>query len=70
METVEHSLIRMFRDGPEVSLNGIADGIADDGRLVRSSLPLPPWWPASMYFLRVVPGAAGVGHEHGHRRSR
>ena len=59
------SLMRMFRLGPLVSLNGIADGVADDGRLVGVGA-LAAVGPAFDVLLGVVPGAAGVGHEDGH----
>jgi hypothetical protein len=42
----------MFRDGPESVLEGVADGVADDRRLVDRP-PLPPCLPPSMYFLAL-----------------
>ena len=68
METVEHSLIRMLREGPEVSLKG-SPTVSPMTAALWQSEPLPPWVPLSMYFLGVVPGAAGVGHEHGHHEA-
>ena len=55
------NLMTGFSATDEVSLNGIADGVADDGggvqrRALLLQLDLDD-------LLRVVPGAAGVGHE-------
>ena len=65
METVEHSLIRMFREGPEVSLKG-SPTVSPTTAALCCSEPLPPWLPPLDVLLGVVPSAAGVGHEHGH----
>src|SRR5699024_8216435 len=46
METVEQSLIRMLRLGPEVSLKG-SPTVSPMTPALWHSLPLPPWWPAS-----------------------
>ena len=52
MDTVEHSLMRMFRDGPEVSLKG-SPTVSPTTAALWHSEPLPPWWPPSMYFLAL-----------------
>ena len=67
------SLIRMFSDGPAVSLKG-SPTVSPTTAALWASEPLPPWCAALDVLLGVVPGAAGVGHEEGHqhaaRRSR
>ena len=68
METVEHSLIRMFRDGPEVSLNG-SPTVSPTTAALWLLAALAAVVAALDILLRVVPGAAGVGHEHGHRKA-
>ena len=52
METVEQSLIRMFREGPEVSLKG-SPTVSPTTAALCCSEPLPPWLPRSMYFLAL-----------------
>ena len=46
------TLIRMFIAGPEVSLNG-SPTVSPTTAALCGSEPLPPWWPASMYFLAL-----------------
>src|SRR5690606_24779975 len=46
------SLIRIFSDGPEVSLRG-SPTVSPTTAALCSSDPLPPWLPASMYFLAL-----------------
>ena len=52
METVEQSLMRMFKDGPEVSLKG-SPTVSPTTAALCCSEPLPPWWPDSIYFLAL-----------------
>jgi hypothetical protein len=46
------SLIRMFRLGPLVSLNG-SPTVSPTTAALWASVPLPPWAAASMYFLAL-----------------
>src|SRR5262245_48169322 len=46
------SLIRMLIEGPAVSLNG-SPTVSPTTAALCTSLPLPPRWPASMYFLAL-----------------
>src|SRR5699024_7447542 len=46
-------------------LEGVTDGVTDDGRLVCLGA-LPSVVAVLHELLRVVPGPAGVGEEHGH----
>ena len=52
IETVEQSLIRMFRLGPAVSFSG-SPTVSPTTAALCCSLPLPPWCPASIYFLAL-----------------
>ena len=52
METVDTSLIRIFREGPEVSLKG-SPTVSPTTAALWQSEPFPPWCPASMYFLAL-----------------
>ena len=52
MDTVETSLMRIFRDGPEVSLNG-SPTVSPMTAALWHSEPLPPCSPDSMYFLAL-----------------
>ena len=65
METVEHSLIRMFREGPEVSLKG-SPTVSPTTAALWLLGALAAVVAALDVLLGVVPSAAGVGHEHGH----
>src|SRR5690606_3657463 len=49
-DTTLMSLIRMFIDGPDVSLNG-SPTVSPTTAALCDSLPLPPYAPPSMYFL-------------------
>src|SRR3546814_17610602 len=44
--------MRMFMDGPEVSLNG-SPTVSPTTAALCGSEPLPPWWPCSMYFFEL-----------------
>ena len=68
MDTVEHSLMRMFREGPEVSLKG-SPTVSPTTAALWHSEPLPPVMAGFDVLLGVVPGTAGVGHEHGHGKA-
>src|SRR5660397_299043 len=46
------SLIRIFMDGPEVSLNG-SPTVSPTTAAAWLSEPLPPYLPVSMYFLAL-----------------
>src|SRR5690606_36068850 len=50
--TILISLIRIFRLGPLVSLNG-SPTVSPTTAALWDSLPLPPRFPASMYFLAL-----------------
>ena len=65
MDTVEHSLMRMFRDGPEVSLKG-SPTVSPTTAALWQLGALAAVVAALNILLGVVPGAAGVGHEHRH----
>ena len=62
------SLIRMFRLGPDVSLNGSPHRIAHDGGLVGLAA-LAAEVASLDVLLGVVPGAAGVGLEQGQQHA-
>ena len=65
------TLISGLSAGPAVSFKRIADGVAGDGRLVPLGA-LAGGFGARLVLdqlLGVVPGAAGVGHEHGEQLS-
>ena len=49
-------------------LEGVAHSVADDGGLVAVGA-LAAMGAALDVLLGVVPGAAGVGHEHGHHEA-
>src|SRR5690606_25028856 len=51
-ETIVMTLSRMFMAGPEVSLNG-SPTVSPTTAALWGSEPLPPWAPASMYFLAL-----------------
>ena len=68
MDTVEHSLMRMFREGPEVSLKG-SPTVSPTTAALWHSEPLAPVMAGFDVLLGVVPGTAGVGHEHGHGKA-
>ena len=46
------SLIRIFKLGPEVSLNG-SPTVSPTTVALCASLPLPPWFPSSMNFFAL-----------------
>src|SRR5699024_5891463 len=52
MDTVDTSWMRMFSEGPEVSLKG-SPTVSPTTAALWQSEPLPPWWPASMYFFAL-----------------
>ena len=52
METVDISLMRMLMEGPEVSLKG-SPTVSPTTAALWLSLPLPPKFPRSMYFLAL-----------------
>ena len=52
MDTVEQSLMRILREGPEVSLKG-SPTVSPMTAALWHSEPLPPWAPPSMYFLAL-----------------
>ena len=43
--------------------------VAGDGGLVTASLPLPPWWPSSMYFLALSQAPPPVLHGNRHEQA-
>src|SRR5690606_16956365 len=49
---IDISLMRMLIDGPAVSLNG-SPTVSPITVALCTSDPLPPWWPASTYFLAL-----------------
>ena len=51
-DTIAMSLIRIFNDGPEVSLNG-SPTVSPTTLALCGSEPLPPRCPISMYFLAL-----------------
>ena len=51
-DTTETSLMRMFSDGPDVSLNG-SPTVSPTTPALWASEPLPPCLPVSMYFLAL-----------------
>jgi hypothetical protein len=51
-ETRFITLISGFSAGPAVSLNG-SPTVSPMTAALWASLPLPPWWPSSMYFLAL-----------------
>ncbi len=55
------SLIRMFREGPDVSLKG-SPTVSPTTPALWQSEPFPPNWPDSMYFLALsqVPPALAI----------
>ena len=67
-ETTLINLIKMFRDGPDVSLNGSPTVIPDDGGLVGLG-SFAAVGTALDQLLGVVPRAAGVGHEQSHEHA-
>ena len=74
METIDISLIKMFSDGPEVSLKG-SPTVSPTTVAWWDEEFLPPKWPSSTYFFalsqaRVVPGTAGIGQEDGEDEAR
>ena len=50
--TMAMTLMRMFMDGPEVSLSG-SPTVSPTTQALWVSEPLPPWWPSSTYFLAL-----------------
>src|SRR5690606_30658 len=50
--TIVITLMRMFMEGPEVSLKG-SPTVSPTTAALCGSEPLPPWAPASMYFLAL-----------------
>ena len=52
MLTIDISLMRMFNDGPEVSLNG-SPTVSPTTVALWLSEPLPPKLPSSTYFLAL-----------------
>ena len=52
IDTIDMSLIRMFSDGPEVSLNG-SPTVSPTTVALWASEPLPPILPSSMYFFAL-----------------
>ena len=59
--TMAITLIRMFIEGPEVSLKG-SPTVSPTTTAWCGSEPLPPWCPFSNILLGVVPCPSGVGH--------
>ena len=51
-DTIVINLIRIFMDGPEVSLNG-SPTVSPTTAALCASLPFPPCVPSSMYFLAL-----------------
>ena len=68
MDTVEHSLMRIFRDGPEVSLKG-SPTVSPTTAALWHFGALAAVVAALNILLGVVPGTAGVGHEHRHGKA-
>ena len=68
IETVEQSLMRMFRDRAGSILERVTDSVANDSSLVLFAA-LAAVVAALDILLRVVPCAARVGHEHSHRKA-
>ena len=62
-------LMRMFMDGPEVSLKG-SPTVSPTTAALWALGALAAVVAALDVLLRVVPGTAGVGHEDGHEHSR
>ena len=52
MDTVDTKLIRMFREGPEVSLKG-SPTVSPMTAALCCSEPLPPWWPDSVSYTHL-----------------
>jgi hypothetical protein len=52
MLTIDMSLMRMFSEGPEVSLNG-SPTVSPTIVALWFSLPLPPKWPSSIIFFAL-----------------
>ncbi len=69
MDTVEHSLMRMFRDGAGGVLEGVAHGVAHHGGLVAVGA-LAAVVARLDVLLGIVPRAAGVGHKDRHGKAR
>lgn len=61
---MDTSLMRMLIAGPDVSLNGVADRVADDGRFVLFAALAAEVAGFNMLF-GIVPGAACVGEHDG-----
>ena len=60
------TLIRIFIEGPDVSLKGITD-VSPTTVAACVSVPLPPRLPFFDKLLGVVPGAAGIRHHQRHQ---
>ena len=62
MATMLISLIRIFKLGPDVSLNG-SPTVSPTTVALWTSLPLPPKLPSSTYFLGIIPCTTGICHK-------
>ena len=65
-ETRFITLISGFSAGPAVSLNG-SPTVSPMTAALWASVPLPPWWPSSMYFLALSHAPPALRQVVGHQ---